>query len=491
MNIATVGLNVVRLPEQFVSDDRRVLLRYFETGDESRERSILDCLLNLTEKQVEQALSEICGNFAARHRQIETVFREHYNRVTSGFVDKIEVSEERKLLIGAYFSFEYSIEAAALFNPSIVVHPDQRGLDQGAVRFLMSMRATGEGHISSIVFRRGILHADGRISFDPPPRFAYTAKPHPDRRYDKNLFALKLREMDADIRQFQRVIDRLDDYFTIEQLRVTIGEIEPQVKRTRSFSNAASKALWLAGANYSLYFSRDALPAETVIFPATENERKGMEDLRLVRFHDDDGQAYYYGTYTAFDGVRTTPMMIETGDFTAFHVTTLNGRYAANKGMAFFPRKVGGWYMMVARHDGRNLYLLRSENRHFWNESFLLQVPTESWELMLIGNCGSPVETESGWILLTHGVGPVRRYCIGAMLLDREDPRQVIGRLRQPLLAPTDEEREGYVPNVVYSCGSIIHHDNLVIPYAVSDSRISFATVNVNALLAMLLVNGP
>jgi predicted GH43/DUF377 family glycosyl hydrolase len=228
-----------------------------------------------------------------------------------------------------------------------------------------------------------------------------------------------------------------------------------------------------------------------VIFPATRHEQRGMEDLRLVRFVDAGGQVRFYGTYTAFDGRRVHPMLLETADFRSFHVTTLSGRYARNKGMALFPRPVDGAYLMLSRHDGENLYLLRSDDLYVWNRAAQLQAPAQSWELVQVGNCGSPLETDSGWIVLTHGVGPMRQYCMGASLLDLEDPSRVIGRLREPLLEPTAEEREGYVPNVVYSCGSMIHNGQLIIPYAMSDSRTAFATVPVADLLARLLGGGP
>ncbi len=249
--------------------------------------------------------------------------------------------------------------------------------------------------------------------------------------------------------------------------------------------------LWLAEANYELRFPPECLPAEIVIFPVTEQESRGMEDLRLVRFVDDDGQVRYHGTYTAFDGSRMFPMLLTSTDFVTFQVRPLSGRYARNKGMALFPRKINGLYTMISRHDGESLYVLRSCEPYFWSEAEKLQTPHEPWELLQIGNCGSPIETEAGWILLTHGVGPVREYCIGATLLDRDDPSRVIGRLKRPFLMPSGAEREGYVPNVVYSCGSMIHKERLIIPYAMSDLATTFATVSVQELLERLLTAGP
>jgi predicted GH43/DUF377 family glycosyl hydrolase len=354
----------------------------------------------------------------------------------------------------------------------------------------MSLRATGEGHVSSIVFRRGIFSPSGSISFDPPPRFAYVAKPVPDRFFDKHLFFRKLLEMGVYEELVGPVLSDLPDQFNLDQLRETLNKVRQHPDTPRAIKNVAADMLWLAYANYELRFPPDCLCAEIVIFPATRSESHGMEDLRLVCFTEDNGQSLYCGTYTAYDGFRTLPMMLETRDFKTFNVLTLNGRHAKNKGMALFPRKVNGSYMMIARHDGENLFLLTSDNIHFWNEARKLEGPAEPWEFVQIGNCGSPLETEAGWILLTHGVGPVRQYCIGAVLLDRNDPARVIGRLRQPLISPAHEHRRGYVPNVVYSCGSMIHNDQLIIPYAVSDSRTAFATVNVHELIHRLQESG-
>jgi predicted GH43/DUF377 family glycosyl hydrolase len=289
----------------------------------------------------------------------------------------------------------------------------------------------------------------------------------------------------------ERIVEDLGETFTGAQLRQAVDLARKQDGVPSKFRQVAAELDWLTHANYELHFPPDAHPAETVIFPATAHERNGIEDLRLVRFTDDDGLSTYYGTYTAFDGQRTHPMLLETRDFHSFHVATLAGRYAKNKGMALFPRKIDGSYAMISRHDGESLYLLRSQHLHVWNSATRLQAPTEPWELVQIGNCGSPLETEAGWLLLTHGVGPLRQYCIGATLLDLNNPAKVIGRLRDPLMVPTDEERVGYVPNVVYSCGSVIHHGRLMIPYAMSDSRTSFAVVNVDELVQRLRTCGP
>jgi predicted GH43/DUF377 family glycosyl hydrolase len=491
MTAINTGLQITRRPEKFASDDKRVITRYLDFGNPARIRSILGRLLLLDDATVAAELEQVRRDFKSRHRDLDASMRRNFDMVAPHLDCADMLSEERRLLIGAYFTLEYSIESAALFNPSIVPHPDQRDVPAGAVRFLMSLRATGEGHISSIVFRRGIVHGDGTIAFDPPPRYAFTARPEPDGMYEKNLFRRKLMEMGDWKEMADAVLQPLPRWFSREQLDAAIACYNCPPDRRAVFNGIAADMRWLTEANYTLKFPLDAYPSEMVIFPATEVERQGMEDLRLVQFTDDDGVRMYYGTYTAYDGKRILPMLMETTDFHTFHISTLNGRWVTNKGIAIFPRKVGGRYMNIARHDGEKLYLLTSDDPHFWDESVLLQSPAQPWELVQIGNCGSPIETERGWVLLTHGVGPMRRYCIGAMLLDLEDPSRVIGRLRQPLLVPDDDEREGYVPNVVYSCGAMCHGDTLVIPYAMSDVATKFATVRGDQLVDQLLDDGP
>lgn len=486
----TSPVHVVRRPEQLVPDDERVISRPFELRSR-RVRSILGRLIRLTEEQVNDLLPRIWWNFSTRHGDIRSIFLANYEQVAPLLPPDACVTTELKLVIGAYFTMEYSIESAALFNPSIVPYPDQNDVPEGSVRFLLSLRATGEGHLSSIVFRRGLFRPDGELQLDPTARYAHWARPVPDHVYHKVMFFRKLIEMRVSEEPAKKVLACLPEAFTREQLYDAIEGIRKIHGRPKAFDQAFADMVWLANANYELRFSPDSHPAEIVIFPATENERRGMEDLRLVRFVHDDGTVRYYGTYTAFDGSRVLPMLLETADFRTFHVSTLNGRHARNKGMALFPRRVGGKYMMVSRHDGENLYLLTSEDVHFWREARRMLEPREPWELVQLGNCGSPVETEAGWILLTHGVGPMRMYCIGAVLLDRDRPWQVIGRLRDPLLIPTELEREGYVPNVVYSCGALLHGKQLVIPYAMSDSRTSFAVVQKDELIGQLLADGP
>ena len=484
-------LRVTRRPEFLFSDDRRVILRYLDFAHPPRIRAVARRVLRIPERSVPAAVRRLMGRFRSRHRDLEGVFRKHYGLVAGHLRGAGGISEPRKLLLGAYFTSEYSIEAAALFNPSIVPHPDQSGVPAGSARFLMSLRATGEGHVSSIVFRRGVIDRAGSIAFDPPSRYTYTAQPVPREPIAKAPFLAKLKECCPARDVVARVLEHLPDPFRIAQLRAalkahrTAGGLGPGARRI------SQAMLWVAEANYDLPFPPDCLPSEIVIFPATMYESRGMEDVRLVRFLCEDGQANYYGTYTAYNGFRVHPMLLETSDFHTFRVWTLCGRYAKNKGMALFPRKVGGQYLMLSRHDGENLFLLRSSDLHIWNASRKLLLPREPWDLVQVGNCGSPLETPAGWLVITHGVGPMRQYVIGAALLDRREPTRVLGRLRQPLLAPTLQEREGYVPNAVYSCGSMIHRGRLIVPYAVADSRTSFATVSLNALLRRLIALGP
>ncbi|MEE9211808.1 MAG: glycoside hydrolase family 130 protein [Phycisphaeraceae bacterium] len=481
-----VSLQVTRRSERFLSDNHRVIARLFTPDDKGRIKSIIERVLSLSESEAAALLEQVYTNFRDRHKDIQAVFARHYNEVR-GYVDGRDISETRQQLLGAYFTMEYSFESAALFNPSIVPHPNQDGLPDGAMRFLMSLRATGEGHVSSIVFRTGVIDRHGIVCFDLLSPYARTARQVGDQRYDKHTFFLKLIEMGAFTDDAEKVLERLPDLFNLAALSHTVDEVRKQLNNPASFQQTAENLLWLARSNYHLELPPDCDPSEIVIFPTSENESKGIEDVRLVRFTEDDGTNSYYGTYTAYNGFRVLPQIIETTDFTTISVHTLNGRYVQNKGMALFPRRVGKWYMMVSRLDGENMYLMRSQNIHFWNDATVLQAPQHPWELVQIGNCGSPIETDAGWLLLTHGVGPMRQYCIGVSLLDRDDPSKVISHLPQPLLVPTEQERDGYVPNVVYSCGAMIHHDMLFIPYAMSDTSTSFATVSVPELLKLLV----
>ncbi len=477
---------VLRRAEQFMSDDRRVITRQFIPGDEDRIRHVIDRVLGFTEEQAASQLTEVVRDFGARHRKIEAVLEDHFKAVEHCLNGK-DVSGVRRKLIGAFFTQEYSIESAALFNPSIVPHPDQSGVPEGNVRFIMSLRATGEGHISSIVFRTGMIYPSGRMVVDTVSPYVAMEKPDPTARLPKKEFFHKLIEMGAYSDTAGEILDALPDEFDVCCLQKTIDELRGRRRHDPAFDEAAEHMLWLARSSHHLTFPGDCPTSEIVIFPVTENDSRGIEDARFVRFEDDDGKVTYYGTYTAYNGFRILPELLETHDFRKFTFVPLNGKFVQNKGMALFPRKINGDYGMIGRLDGENLYMMTSSNVRFWNTAVQLRGPKFPWELIQIGNCGSPIETSEGWLLLTHGVGAMRRYCVGAALLDLDDPSRVIAYSTDPIMIPNEREREGYVPNVLYSCGAMIHNDQLIIPYAMADSATSVATVAVDELLDYLL----
>jgi predicted GH43/DUF377 family glycosyl hydrolase len=480
-------LNVTRLPVRLAADSRRVIARPFLPGGPERIRTVVGRVLSLGDADVSSMLSTVLSDYRTRHKDIRGIFRQNYALAVAqpGVGPQAQVSDERRLLLGAYFTSEYSLESVALFNPSMVVHPDQNGVAPGSVRFVLSLRACGEGHISSIVFRTGTVDGKQAVTLDEVSPFALTARPDDDALYDKASYVPKLVEMQAHRQRAEPVLALLDNEFTLIDLRVAIDRCRPQGSDT-SFNELADNMIWLAHSNYQLEFSPDTPLSARVIFPVSENESRGIEDARFVRFTHSEGRVTYYATYTAYNGFRVLPQLIETTDFRHFKINTLNGRCVQNKGMALFPRKIGSDFVMASRLDGENIYLLRSDNVHFWNESKLVREPRYPWEYVQVGNCGSPIETEAGWLLLTHGVGPMRQYWIGALLLDLEDPSRVIGDLSEPMLMPNTGERDGYVPNVVYSCGAMLHGDALVIPYAISDSYCGIATVTLSELLARM-----
>jgi predicted GH43/DUF377 family glycosyl hydrolase len=482
-----LSLEIQRLPIRFVSDDRRVITRTFLPSDEARICRVVQRVNQLAEREVHMLLDELCGDFGGRHQDIESVFAEHYEAAIAHTGELSCISPERRLLIGAYFTMEYSIESAALFNPSMVPHPNQSGTSDGAVRILMSLRATGEGHVSSVVFYSGVIAADRTICFDPPRRSLRRGRLSPDKLYEKWLFQRKLHDIGLNSRAIELVMERLPAHFAFGQLEHAVAEAREADPPVFQGKDIIEGIFWLARSNYQLELPRNAHASEIVIFPQSENESQGMEDLRMVRFVDDDGSVTYFGTYTAYNGHRILPQLMETTDFVHINIHTLNGARAQNKGLALFPRRIDGHYVMCSRIDGENLYIMYSDMVYFWESAELLQTPKYPWEFVQIGNCGSPLETPEGWLLLTHGVGPMRKYCIGAMLLDLDDPLKVIGSLDEPLIAPTAEERDGYVPNVVYTCGAMIHGEYLYIPYAISDKATSMACVSLEQLLQRLV----
>lgn len=465
-------------------DSSRVITRPHIPHDAHRILRIIQRVMDLPDTTAEKLISEIMLDFSKRHRDIIRVFERHLKEVTDFIPRDAMLSETKRTLIGAYFTMEYSVESAALFNPSIVPHPDQSGLTKGSLRFIMSLRATGEGHVSSIVFRSGTLLRNNALLFDPISEYIEASNIHVNPVYNRYLFNLKLIEMDAGNEITEYLLNCLPEEFTYNQLKELTTNLRsnprfPDVRQNETFQII----YWLADNNYEINFKSAHRISERIIFPVSKNESNGIEDARFVQFFNDNGEVTYYATYTAYNGFTILPQMIKTNDFIKFNIITLNGKAVQNKGMALFPRKINDRYVMLSRQDGENNHIMFSDNIHFWQESEIIQEPARPWEFVQVGNCGSPLETDEGWLVLTHGVGHMRQYCIGAMLLDLENPKKIIARLEEPLLAPREEEREGYVPNVVYTCGAIIHNNELVIPYAMSDIMCGIATIGVSDLI--------
>jgi len=416
------------------ADPSRVVLRPFHLGWQSttaqgdRSRRLVEDVAALSERAASAEYRRVLADFEERHWQTEAMFDQRYREVEDVLrIDPARFSRSRKRLIGAYFCHEYTYAAAALMNPSIVPHPDQSGMHGGAVRFVMSLRAVGEGHISSIAFREGIAEPDGSFTLWPQSAFATAVE-----------------------------LDNSD----LACVDCAVG----------------------------VHRHEDSSLSNTVIFPITEQQRGGLEDLRLVRFEHDDGSFEWVGTYTAYSGSSIRSELLRTTDFKRFALEPILGKAGRNKGMALFPRKVGGQYVMLGRQDGKNLYLLRSDQMERWDEEgVLLLEPEYPWEFIQIGNCGSPVLTDAGWLVITHGVGAMRKYALGAALLDRDDPAKVLGRTREPILTAVDADRSGYVPNVVYTCGVMPVGERLLVPYGISDSAVGFATCKIADLLALMV----
>ncbi|HUF83835.1 MAG TPA: glycoside hydrolase family 130 protein [Acidimicrobiia bacterium] len=477
---------------RLVGDPRRVIAKPFLPGEQifpdgrSRLEVVSTRIMNLTEVEVRETLDAVLEGFVGRHRDFVAVLERHHLLVAERLGLPEGLTPERRLLIGAYFTHEYSVEAAALGNPSMVAAPDQSGLGEGETRFVMSLRAVGEGHISSVEFRSGVIGPDAAIVLDPPSRYAATGH-RTTPTYDRGFFRTKMADLGALNDVATVVLDSLGDHFTMADLTEAILALDGQGVGRAAASETVHDLHWLASSNYRLAFEPSTDLSERVIFPGGPTESRGMEDVRLVRFVHDDGDVVYYGTYTAFDGHTILPQLVETRDFASFRIATLSGESAQNKGIALFPRKLDGHFVALGRHDNVNNFLMTSDDVRVWRETEKIQEPERPWELIQLGNCGSPIETEAGWLVITHGVGPMRSYTLGALLLDIDDPYRVIGHLKEPLLAPTGGEREGYVPNVVYSCGGMIHDGHLVLPYGYADVGASIVTVCLDDLLTRLL----
>jgi predicted GH43/DUF377 family glycosyl hydrolase len=486
------AIPVTRTDVRFLPDSGRVITKLFVPGDQvfpdgrSRIELIVDRILAMPDDELESTLAAAYQSFIDRHVDLRGTFEGNFGAAARRIRISAEIGPERRQLIGAYFTHEYSIESAALGNPSLVPAPDQSGLDPGEQRFIMSLRAIGEGHISSIEFRSGVIDANLNVTIDEPSRYTTPG----NRRapvYDKHVFTAKLAELGATNEISEAILDPLPAHFTCEQLDAAVLELDRQGVDRSLACQSVKTIRGLAASNYELAFAEESELAERVIVPAGPTESHGMEDARFVRFSHDDGSVRYYATYTAFDGFQILPQLIETRDFLSFRIATLNGECSYNKGIALFPRMIDGRYAALSRHDNESNYLMLSDEVRFWQESKQIQVPNRPWELVQIGNCGSPLETEAGWLVITHGVGPLRQYALGAILLDLADPCRVVGHLAEPLLMPEDDERDGYVPNVVYSCGSMIHAGRLVLPYGYSDVGARIATLPLDDLLARLV----
>ncbi|HEX2748658.1 MAG TPA: glycoside hydrolase family 130 protein [Verrucomicrobiales bacterium] len=487
---------VRKLPITLRPDARRVLIRPFRPGtepmgngsgraDEPRVLKILSRIFALSEEEAETQWKVISEDFAGRHEELNNYFLARFDEISSWLPTDAVLTETRRLLIGSYFTHEYSLEAAALFNPSIVACPDQSGLPEGSLRFILSLRAVGEGHISSLGFRSGIVTENFDVDFTEAARWVVEPKRVVDESFNSAWFHRKCRELGVDCSYVDQVVTLLPEHFNEAELKAAVRQA---CAMSSDVNCAASgeRLLMLAKSNFSVAFDADLRYSERAIFPVSPSQTNGIEDARFVQFTDDDGTVSFYATYTAFDGRVIFPQILETNDFLNFHFRTLQGAAVQNKGMALFPRRIDGRFAMLSRQDNENIRLMYSDDVYRWDSSEVLVRPTQPWEFVQLGNCGSPLEIDDGWLLLTHGVGAMRKYCIGALLLDKNDPSKVIGRLTEPLIRPAPEEREGYVPNVVYTCGGLIHKDHLVLPYATSDWFTSFGIIKVPDLVAAM-----
>jgi predicted GH43/DUF377 family glycosyl hydrolase len=481
---------VTRTHHRLRPDPSRILSRLFVPGQEtlihgeSRAMAIIHRVLEMTDDDAELALAATVARFSARYRDLGENLERNFGLVAPRLGGQIRLGQARRRLIGAYFTQEYALEAAALFNPSMVPHPDQSGCGAGEIRFVMSLRAVGEGHFSSIVFRSGTISSESGVRFDPPGPF-----PDSGRRqavtYDRGLFEARLAELGHDGEDARFLWSVLPRRFGGAALDAALGQLALQ-RRTRGDPQAfVGDVRWMAASNYAVEYDQQVALSERVLWPAGPAESHGMEDARFVRFTD-GGNPVYYATYTAFDGTQVAPHLLETGDFRTFTISQLAGPAARNKGMALFPRRINGRYVALSRWDRENNAIAYSEDGLCWGQGLRVHAPGRPWELVQLGNCGSPIETPLGWLVFTHGVGPMREYAIGAVLLDLEEPERLISALPEPLLAADESERDGYVPNVVYSCGSLQHGGMIVLPYGCSDSMVRIAIVDLPALLERL-----
>jgi len=486
-----MAINIKRKAIRFTPDPKRVITRFFMPGNQERTLALIYKVLHMSTEDREKVFDQILRNFSNRHRNITRIFEKNFENVKEIVrgvgIDPDTLDIKKKLTIGAYFTMEFSIEATAFFNPSIVEDPYQGDLLPGQKRIIVSFRATGEGHLSSLVFRSGIIDENNNLTFKPASGLVDVPEIITRYIYEKRAFLNKLEEMNIKKDVIDLVMNQLGDQFKYGELQAAIENVMQKKDLSITRKKVVNAIKWLASSHYEVMFSLDTAISERVLFPISYSESNGIEDARFVRFSDEDGSIIYYATYTAYDGYSILPKLIETKDFYHFKVVPIHGEYSQHKGMALFPRKIKGEYAMLSRIDGVNNYVMFSDNINLWLKAKKILEPVYPWELVQIGNAGSPIETEHGWLVITHGVGPMRTYCLGASLLDLENPTKIISRLKEPLLVANEEEREGYVPNVVYSCGSILHNGELIIPYGMSDYASSFASVSLDELVHQFL----
>ena len=479
------SINVRRLPIRLMPDSRRTITRFFWPGEE-RAKKIIKRVKRLSPDKVSGLLKDLLNQFSPNKPLLKEILIENYEMAAEhvGLVD--ENDSDVRMLIGAYFSMEYAFESAALFNPSMVPAYDQSNAPDGSLEFIMSLRAVGEGHISSIIFRRGSIDEKGNIKIKPATLQARPFKREKDRKFKKATAHEELNNLAIKNEFTEAVLAELPDTFSFAMLEGTIERLAPKYENLKASDRISRLLMKVAESEYEITVNRPFDMENMVLFPISTTESHGMEDMRLVRFEEEDGTVRYYGTYTAYNGRDIVPQVLEVSPEEYAMVRIMWGKFAKNKGMAFFPKRIDGQYALIGRIDNENLFLLKSDSIHAWDNAKRIIEPKYDWEFVQMGNCGSPLLTEEGWLLLTHGVGPMRKYCIGAVLLDLNDPSKVLARLKEPLMSPIEEERSGYVPNVVYSCGALIHRDMLVIPYGISDMASGFAIVNLQELMSNL-----
>ena len=477
-------------------DASRVVARLFVPGQEgfdqedSRTTAVLARVLALDDDDAQAALDDVVSRMGARHRDLSATFRRHASDVADRLDPGDRLSDTRRLLVGATFTSEYAIEGAALCNPSIVAHPDQSGMTAGALRFVMSVRCIGEGHRSSIGFRTGTIDASGQATVEPPSPFATTGTSTAT-RLEAAAFHGELHRLGGEGENADYVFGALGPHFSRDELELRLQDLRDNRMTRRHTEQTIRLLRTIADRHYEVEFDRETALSERVLWPAMAAERHGMEDARFVAFTDDDGDCSYLATYTAYDGSHISQQLLDTRDFRTFRSTPIVGDAAANKGMALFPRRVHGRFAALSRCDRETNSIAFSDDLRHWPASSRFQVPLHAWEVLQLGNCGPPIETDAGWLVVTHGVGPMRTYSLGAILLDLDDPTVVVGALAHPLLTPAVDERDGYVPNVVYSCGSLVHEDVFVLPYGFGDRAIGIATVSLPELLTALTTQKP